>query len=160
MSNSNNLLITHIEQNQSQKEVTINEAINRIESILNIGAIDKGINTPPSSPNNGDLYIIGSSPTDEWSDNSQNIAYYDSGWKFIIPNEGMTIWVNDEDLHYSWNGTNWIIGSNDTIQSNLITFDTLSGDVQVKINKDTSSDKASFLFQTGFSSRAEFGYYK
>lgn len=157
MTISNNLSITHIEQNQSQKEVTINEAINRIDAILNVGAIDQDLATPPVSPSEGDLYIVASSPTGDWSGQDGNIAYYNAGWKFIIPKEGITIWVNDEDLHYTYDGSNWTVATSDNFQSDLVTFDTETGDVQLKINKDNNTDTASLLFQTGFSTRGEFG---
>ncbi|MCE3233772.1 MAG: uncharacterized protein K0R98_2029, partial [Rickettsiaceae bacterium] len=96
-----------VASNQAQKEVTVNTAIATIDALLNRGASDRAINTPPGSPAEGDLYIIGGSPTGDWSGYDDEIAYYQSGWKFIIPNEGMTIWVNDEDLHYTWDGAAW-----------------------------------------------------
>jgi len=36
------------------------------------------------------------------------LGYYNSTWKFITPNEGMTIWLNDEDCQYSWDGSAWV----------------------------------------------------
>ncbi|MCH2038698.1 MAG: DUF2793 domain-containing protein [Rickettsiales bacterium] len=157
MTNSNHLSLIHIEQNQAQKEITINEALNRIDAVLNMGAVDREVNTPPTRPNNGDVYIIGNSPTGAWDGRAGNIAYYDAGWGFIVPNEGMTLWVNDEDTHYSWNGSAWVIPAPTSFTSDLITFDTSSGSIQLKVNKDQASDSASHLFQTNFSSRAEFG---
>lgn len=157
MTTSNHLSVTHVEQNQSQKEVTINEAINKIDSVLNTGAIDRALNTPPVSPIAGDLYIIGDTPSGDWADKENQIGYYDAGWKFIVPNEGMTLWVNDEDRHYIWNGTTWGMIELDSFEADLVTFDTSTGSIQLKINKDQTSDSASHLFQTNYSTRAEFG---
>jgi hypothetical protein len=56
---TNNLNLTTISQSQSQKEVTANQAFKVIDSILNVGAIDKDLSTPPVSPAEGDwLYRI------------------------------------------------------------------------------------------------------
>lgn len=209
MTLSNNLLFSFVEQSQSQKEVTVNEALAKIDATINRGAISIGSITPPISPNEGDLYILGDSTTDDWLDHDKEIAYYFNGaWKFLAPNEGLTIWVNDEDTLYSYDGVDWVasisaIGVNDltditinsalsnevlqydgtnfvntsnldnisrvgvnttadatnklSVKSDAVLFNTNTGNSQVKINKTSSSDNASFLLQDGFSGRAEFG---
>lgn len=108
MTNTTNLSVALVAANQAQKEVTVNTAITTIDAILNRGAIDRALNTPPGSPANGDLYIIGNSPTGDWSSKADEVAYYQSGWSFIGPNEGMSIWVNDENLLYTWDGSAWV----------------------------------------------------
>jgi len=67
MGNTTNLSISLVAQNQAQKEVTVNEALSIIDAVLNRGAVHNGTNTPPVSPAEGDLYIIGGSPTGAWS---------------------------------------------------------------------------------------------
>ncbi len=109
MTNTLNLNISLLEASQAQKEVTANEAFVRIDAIHNCGAIDKDVATPPVSPAAGDLYIIAASPTGDWSGKAKQIAYYEQVWRFIVPKEGMTLWVKDEDKHYTYNGSDWII---------------------------------------------------
>lgn len=207
MTTTTNLGITHVEQSQAQKEVTVNTALDAIDALMNVGAIDRALNTPPVSPSNGDVYIIGSSPTGDWAANADDIAYYQQEWKFLAPNEGMTLWVNDEDRNYSWDGSAWVTSTTESLDdlsdvaiSGLANYDVLqyngtnfvnsptignltglgigtsydsnnklsvaadsvlfnraTADMQVKVNKNTATDKASHLFQTGFSGRAEFG---
>lgn len=111
MANTTNLVIPLVASNQAQKEVTVNAAIATIDVILNTGAIDRGLNTPPVSPLDADLYIVGSSPTGVWATHANKIAYYQTSWKFITPNEGMTLWVKDEDKNYTYNGSAWIVTS-------------------------------------------------
>jgi len=108
MSNTTNLNIALVASNQSQKEVTVNTAITTIDAVLNRGAIDMALDTPPGSPSDGDLYVIGASPTGDWASNAGDIAFYQSGWYFIAPNEGMRIWVNDEDVIYTYDGSGWV----------------------------------------------------
>ena len=79
-----------------------------IDSILNKGVIDKDLSAPPGTPNSGDLYIVASSPTGAWTGQTKKIALFNQIWRFISPNEGITIWVNDEDKQYTYNGTNWV----------------------------------------------------
>lgn len=207
MSTTTNLNISLVQQNQAQKEITVNHAITVIDAILNRGAVSHGDNTPPVSPSNGDLYILGGSPTGDWATHADEIAYYQSGWSFIGANEGMTIWVSDEDKQYSFDGANWILtgvdslddlsdvaitsvavnhvlqhnGTNFVNQANLeglsglgvnatsdstnklsvssdaVLFNNNGTDSQVKVNKNTTTDTASHIFQNNFSGRAEFG---
>ncbi len=175
MATTNNLSISLVAQSQAQKEVTVNTAISVIDAVLNTGVIDRETATPPASPAEGDIYIVGASATGDWAGHDDELAYYNSGWKFISPNEGMTIWVNDEDKHYTYDGSGWVqsdaadnletLGINATadttnrltVKSDAVLFDHDGDDSQVKVNKNAAGDTASHLFQTGFSGRAEFG---
>jgi hypothetical protein len=179
MTTTNNLGLTLVEQSQAQKEVTVNDAINKIDAILNTGVIDKDLSNPPGSPAEGDVYIVGPAASNDWNGQDDNVAHYTNGvWAFIAPNEGFTIWVNDEDTLYTWDGTSWIdsdtiseldnlnhLGVNTTadatnklaVNSGAILFNNDGTDCQIKVNKNATADTASYLFQTGFSGRAEFG---
>jgi len=175
MTNTNNLNIPLVVQSQAQKEVTINQAISMLEALQNRGVADKDLSVPPTSPVEGAAYIVAASPTGAWSGKAKNIAYYNSGWKFIAPNEGLIVWVNDEDRLYCFDGTNWgvygdtssfsLLGVNATadstnklsVASDAVLFSHNGTDIKTKLNKNASSNTASFLFQDAFSGRAEFG---
>lgn len=177
MTTTVNLGITHISQSQSQKEVTANAAFDKIDAILNRGVVDKDLNSPPGSPANGAVYVVGGTPTGAWSGHALDIAYYlNSTWYFIEPNEGLTLWVNDEDILYTFNGATWgaaggiiqnasLLGVNATadstnklaVASSAILFSYATASCQVKVNKASSTDTASFLFLDNSSGRAEIG---
>jgi len=112
MTTTTHLGITLVEQSQSQKEITVNTALTRLDAFLNNGAKSRSINTPPGSPSSGDLYIVGPSPTGAWTGKSLNLVYFDQVWQFITPNEGITLWVDDENLIYTYNGSTWVAGIN------------------------------------------------
>lgn len=111
MSATTHLGITLVEQSQSQKEVTVNTALTRIDALMNTGAKSRATATPPGSPASGDLYIVGASPTGAWTGQAGALAYYDQLWKFIAPGAGMTLWVVDESLFYTYNGSSWLSDS-------------------------------------------------
>ncbi|MGB1539936.1 MAG: DUF2793 domain-containing protein, partial [Rickettsiales bacterium] len=108
MTTTPNLGLTLVEQSQAQKEVTVNMAFMRMDALLNSGVIDKDLSTPPGSPSAGDVYIVASSATDDWEGQENAIAYFDQIWRFIVPNEGLTVWVQDEDVHYTFDGSDWV----------------------------------------------------
>lgn len=109
MATTPNTGVTLLEQSQAQKEITINEALMRIDTLLAGGAIDKDLATPPGSPTAGDVYIVAASGTGAWSGKSGKVAYYDQGWKFIDPKEGMLLWLKDEDQLYYYSGSSWMV---------------------------------------------------
>lgn len=120
MTTTPHLLIPLVEQSQAQKEVTVNAALTRIDALMNNGAKSRVTATPPGSPAAGDLYIVGVSPTGAWAGQSGNLAFYDTAWKFIPAREGMTLYVNDEDVTYIYDGASW--------QSQaIVAYATLSG---------------------------------
>lgn len=107
MATTTHMGITLLEMAQAQKEITVNEAFARIDALLNSGVVDKDLGTPPASPVEGDIYIVGPTPTGQWAGKSGQIAYFDRFWRFITPNEGALMWVNDENAHYIYNGSAW-----------------------------------------------------
>lgn len=108
MATTSHLGITLVEQAQAQKEITVNQAFTRIDALLNTGAKSRTTSTPPGSPASGDLYIVGASPTGDWSGQAEKLAYFDQVWKFITPQAGLMLWVNDEGLSYVYDGTDWV----------------------------------------------------
>jgi len=179
MTTTNHLALPLVQQSQAQKEVTVNEALSKIDALLNTGAMSLSLSTPPASPNEGDVYIVGSTATDEWIGHESHIAYFDHVWRFIVPREGLTLWVGDEDILYSFDGAQWVAsggGASELQNMNLLGVNTLAdatnklavssdaillnhngSDSQVKLNKFSETDTAALLFQTNFNGRAEIG---
>lgn len=97
-----------VEQAQAQKEVTVNQALCRLDVIANSGVVSRGEDTPPVSPVAGDSYIVADDATGAWAEKDGQIAYFDQIWRFIEPREGMSVWVNDEDVVYIYDGAGWL----------------------------------------------------
>lgn len=125
-----NLSLPLLVQNQSGKELTHNEALAIIDALLNNGIIDKDLTTPPSSPTNGQVYIAGNSSTDLWSSKDGQIAFYNNGWEFIMPREGLTLWINDEDCLYTYNGASWVKTTNENSSLDNLSDVVLTSPVQ------------------------------
>jgi len=175
---TNRVKLPYILQSQSQKEVTHNSGLDLIDALLQAAMVSVGVNTPPGSPLAGDSYIVGTSPTGAWAAQAKALAFYTTAWNFIAPWEGLTVWANDVNLLYTYDGAAWVLTVNPTsfqnltmlgvntsadatnkfaVASSAILLNHIGGDMQVKINKNAAGNKASFLFQNGFSGRAEFG---
>ena len=178
MANTNNLNIALVAQNQSQKEVTVNAAITAIDALLNKGIIDKDLSTPPGSPANGDLYIVGAGATGDWATHDNKIAWYNGVWVFITANEGWVFWVNDENALYGFDGSAWvkIVEGGDTpeftrigvgtsadgthlinVSGVSVLFSNGAGGFTQQMNKNSAGDDLKLLFQQGFTTFAELG---
>lgn len=181
MTESFKLRLPYIEGDQAQKHVTHNEALELVDALLQASVLDKDLADPPSSPTNGDAYIVAATATGDWVGKENDVAVSTDGiWKFYTPNTGWEMWVLDESAKYRFtSGSGWAAvpvvsdtptfsqlgvggatpdGTNKlSVNSGAILFNRATDDVQVKLNKEVSGDSATFLFQTGFSARAEIG---
>ncbi|QZH76357.1 MAG: DUF2793 domain-containing protein [Erythrobacter sp.] len=77
---------------QAQKELTLNEALARIDGLLHPVAEGEA-DAPPASPADGECWIVGTAPTGDWSGQSGAIALRQAGnWLFVAPREGTSVY--------------------------------------------------------------------
>jgi Protein of unknown function (DUF2793) len=175
MNDTPNLNLPYILAAQAQKHVTHNEALRALDAIVQLAVLDRDLATPPGSPADGARYLVAASPTGAWTGQAGKIAaWQDGAWIFYTPKEGWLVWVADEDILLGYNGAAFVgpvlqnvalLGVNTTadatnrlaVASAASLFNNAGGGHQVKVNKAAAGDTASFLFQTGFSGRAEIG---
>ena len=182
MDDTPNLQLPYLFAEQALKHVTHNEALQRLDAIVQLSVADRDLTTPPAAPEDGDRYLVAVSATDDWAGMDDAIAAWQNGaWVFYAPQTGWRIWVADEETLLAWNGSAWVIagggvnpvalvGVNTTadavnrlsVKSDAVLFghDDVtpgSGDMQLKLNKSAAGNTGSVLFQTGYSGRAEFG---
>lgn len=112
MATTPHLVLTLVEQAQAQKEVTVNMAFMRVDALLNTGAIDKDLAIPPASPAEGDVYIVAPNAQGAWTGHEGKVAYFEQIWRFIVPNDGLMLWVRDEKQFYFHNNGLWEVGGN------------------------------------------------
>ena len=179
MSNSPNLALPYIAANQAQKHVTHNDAIAMIDGIMQLSVVSRGLNAPPVTFVDGNRFLIGAAPTNDWLNQPGQIAFRNAGlWQFLNPRKGWVIWIEAESILLVFDGNNWVappvpqimqnmtlLGVNATadstnkfsVNSSAALFNNIGNGMQIKLNKNAVTDTASFLYQTGFSGRAELG---
>ena len=89
-------LLPNLYVGQSQKEITHNEALARIDALLH-PVVEAKLTTPPAGlmdSSDGHCWLIGSPPTGQWEGRSGQIARWSSGsWRYLEPVSGMTLWL-------------------------------------------------------------------
>ncbi len=103
------LLLPYILQSQSQKEVTHNDTLNRLDVLLQ-AVVEDVLNTPPSSPTVGKCWIVGTSPTGAWTGKANQIAQAveGGGWFFVAQFKRLRVWNEAADEYYLHDGANWM----------------------------------------------------
>lgn len=96
---------------QSQPEVIVNAALRTLEAAMQISALGYQ-NDPPVSPEEGDRYLVGDTPTGAWTGHSQEVAYYSGGWLFLEPLPGWRAYVvGDSEYVYDESSSGyWLPG--------------------------------------------------
>ncbi len=175
---SPNLALPYIQPAQAQKHVTHNEAIRLLDLITQLTVKSDSLATPPVELAAGARYLVAAGATGAWIGHAGEIAYLqDATWQFLPPVKGWVAWVVDAARFVVFDGTVWIVpaaplpssvdklGINATadnvnrlsVSAAATLLNHAGSGHQIKVNKATTADTASLLFQTGFSGRAEMG---
>ncbi|MEQ1887557.1 MAG: DUF2793 domain-containing protein [Alphaproteobacteria bacterium] len=108
MANSANLALAYLEAAQSQKHVTVNEALSGLDTLVQLSVLDRDLAAPPASPVEGDRYLVAGSPTGAWAGQAGKIAAWQAGaWIFRTPRNGWQAWVADEAAPVFYDGGAW-----------------------------------------------------
>lgn len=94
---------------QAQKHITHNEALRMLDGIVQLSVLDRDLSAPPTSPIEGDRYIVAESATGDWIGWDASVAYFvDGTWMRLTPAPGWIAWVSDETKLVSWDGAAWV----------------------------------------------------
>lgn len=111
MSSTPRLHLPFLVPGQAQKEVTINEALQRLDILIQAGVEEGPRNSPPTLPQSGSCYLVGSSPAGEWSEVPGAIANWsEGGWRFIVPFDGLKVAIRGSGESACYRAGEWHIG--------------------------------------------------
>ena len=173
---SDRLDLPFILPSQAQKHVTHNEALVRLDALVQMVFESAPTNTPPAVPNAGETWATGAAPTDGWAGQPNQIAQWMApGWLFMTPQEGWRAWLRDTAQMVVWDGSAWVAQSQTqnldgigigtswdatnrlAVASDASLLSHAGQGHQLKINKAGVSDTASLLYQTNWTGHAEMG---
>lgn len=169
------LSLPYLQAAQAQKHVTHNEALERLDLLVQLTVQAFDAIAPPASADEGQVWALGAAPVGAWAMHAGELAAWSNGgWLFIPPRQGWRAALGGE-LRI-WSGSHWaglqselnnlmVLGINATadassrlaVSAPATLFSHEGGGHQLKVNKQAGGDTASLLFQTAFSGRAEMG---
>nr|WP_254447395.1 DUF2793 domain-containing protein [Ruegeria sp. HKCCA5426] len=166
-----------IQQSQAQKHVTHNEALRKLDVIVQLSVASAGAINPPPAPDQGEVHALGAAPTGDWAGQAGKLAaWLDNAWHFVSPVSGWRAWDENQSRLIVWDGSDWVdapiatqnlkgIGISATYDetnrlsvrsaASLLSHDGLGH--QLKINKANAAETASLLFQSNWTGHAEMG---
>ncbi|UXS32473.1 DUF2793 domain-containing protein [Agrobacterium tumefaciens] len=173
------LRLPYILPSQAQKHVTHNEALQRLDAIVQL-VVRGVVAAPPETAPEGSCFLLSPDATGDWAGKGGRLAFrQDDAWLSIMPQPGWTAWFIDEgkyrvlregawqDMPLPATGTFQRLGiGTEADASNrlalaapasLFTHGQENGSHRMAINKAAKADTASLLFQSGWSGRAEMG---
>jgi hypothetical protein len=82
---------------QALKHITHNEALARLDALVQLSVITRALGTPPGTPAEGDRYIVPAGAGGAWSGWDGDLAVFlGGGWERIAPASGWLAYVADE----------------------------------------------------------------
>jgi len=177
---SHRLELPYLAEAQAQKHVTVNESLRRLDALVQLSVKSVSEASQPTAPEESETYILPAGATGlVWDllNEGDVVAYQDGAWERYEPRGGMVAFAEDEGHQYAYDGQQWrpltqppalgVNASPDTTNRLAVKSDAAlfshddvtpgSGNVRLVLNKSTSANTASVLFQSGFAGFAEFG---
>ena len=122
--NTPNLNLPYLMPDQAQKHVTLNDALRRIDGLLQLSVTSMALAAPPANPSNGDRYIVPDNASDAWQNQTGKLAIYeDTGWQFITPQIGWRLWDEASEALYVQADNGWQAingGASSSTDSNVL----------------------------------------
>ena len=174
------LALPYLQPAQAQKHVTHNEALTRLDVLVQLSVEALGATTPPGTPPEGAVWGLGAAPTGDWAGQAGALAaFVDGGWLFFAPAAGWRAWDKANGALMAFDGAAWTstgggvpdldnldgvgIGTSSdpinrlAVASQATLLSHAGAGHQLKVNKAATGDTASLMFQSGWSGRAEMG---
>lgn len=172
-----NLALPFILPSQAQKHVTHNEALQRLDALVQLTITDESA-APPEDAAEGACYLVAAGASGIWTGKGGMLAVWQDGaWLYLSPKAGWCGFFTASGQLRSYDGAAWntvsfagdgsvpMIGINATpdavnrlsVASEASLFSHVGNGHQLKVNKESASDTGSLLFQTAWSGRAEMG---
>ncbi|MBJ3785814.1 DUF2793 domain-containing protein [Devosia sediminis] len=177
MNDTARLSLPFIMAGQALKHITHNDALNRLDALVQPVVESAALVTPPTTPLPGEAWIVPAGASGAWAGHSNEIAaWQDGAWSFFDPAEGWQVFDRASDTLRVFSGSAWTVvaalgaglpqlginaSADSTNRLSVSSAATLLNHAgsghQLKLNKAASGDTASLLYQSNWSGRAEMG---
>jgi hypothetical protein len=95
---------------QAQKHITVNEALGKLDGLVQLAVQSRTVAAQPGSPADGAIHILPTGATGaSWFDKAAGLLarHADGVWETLTPAAGWLAWIIDEGLALIHDGENW-----------------------------------------------------
>ncbi|PPB81310.1 uncharacterized protein DUF2793 [Albidovulum inexpectatum] len=111
MSDTARLKLPLLQPSQAQKHVTVNEALTRLDGVVQLVLESRSLAMPPSVVVDGACYGVPQGAVNAWAGQDGRIAIgANGGWEFVSPVRGWRALIADEGVQAIHDGTAWRAG--------------------------------------------------
>jgi uncharacterized protein DUF2793 len=149
MTNTRNLALPYLAAAQAQKHVTVNEALDHIDGLVQLSVISATLTAPPASPVEGDRYIVAAVATGAWAGWEDSVAHFSGGaWLRLVPQTGWIAWdqaVGGIVIYDATSGWNALATGSDNFTGLMDTPGTLTGQAGKALQVNTAETALEFV---------------
>lgn len=97
---------------QAQKHVTVNDALTRLDGVVQLVLLSATVSMPPASPQEGTAYGVPAGAVNAWAGQDGKVAVASNGgWTFVRPQAGWRAFVADRGVDALYDGAVWQAGA-------------------------------------------------
>lgn len=112
MAETHRLALPLLQPAQAQKHVTVNEALMRIDGLVNLVLLSRSVSTPPAAVQVGVAYDVPVGAVNAWAGQDGKVAIgANGGWVFVTPAAGWRAFVADRGVPAMHDGQAWVDGA-------------------------------------------------
>jgi hypothetical protein len=104
------LSLPFVAAGQAQKHITVNEALGKLDGLVQLAVQSRTIAAQPASPADGAIHILPTGATGAaWLNQAAGLLARHAGgvWDILTPSAGWLAWIVDEGLALIHDGANW-----------------------------------------------------
>jgi len=131
--------------------VSGNAMLRMLQALVQPNVIGVGFSTPPGSPSNGDMYVVGSGATGLWAGHDNAVAYWSTDnasvplgeWEFFFPFKGWIVTDQSNGSLYIYTGVVWEVTSGGAVTGSNLAPDlpwTLEGAINTQNTSETAAN--------------------
>lgn len=112
MNETTQLGLPLLQASQAQKHVTVNEALARLDGLVQLVLVSGSVTLPPASPAEGLAWAVPAGAVNAWAGQDGRIAIASNGgWQFVTPAAGWRAFIRDRGAQAVHDGTAWRDGA-------------------------------------------------
>ncbi len=111
MAETSQLGLPLLQPAQAQKHVTVNEALARLDGLVQLRLQSRSLDVPPEAADEGWVWAVPMAATGAWTGQGGRLAVaVNGGWAFADPQRGWRGWIVDENCEALHDGAGWRAG--------------------------------------------------